>query len=308
MKEKQTRQSRYIRPLKEKLGRLELQPRDIVIVKTVYEYRFLRTDHLTALIKGDRTSTEKRLRKLWEHRYLERSFLPLIPGNEPATRKAIYSLDYQGANLLSKHEGIDPKHLKHTIRHNKPGHTYVEHQLMSSNFRAILTLALQKENPAKMLFWRQDKETRDRVEVKESKGKKYTLPIAPDGFFCIEDTRGKMFWFLESDRYTMDHQRWFRKIKAYYEWWEQNGHTKKFGIKNFRVLTICPNQATLERRVEVAKRIKIAQAGGSSIPIGSRIFWFVSEEDYSLEASSVILKNIFLIAKSKEEKKHKLLE
>ena len=256
MENKQTRQSRYIRPSKDSIGRIEIQPRDCDIVRVVYDHRFMRTDHLTSLIPGDRTSIEKRLRKLWEHRYIERHFLPIIYGKESATRKAIYSLDYQGAHLLRENEDIDIRHLKRVIRDNRPGHTYVEHQLMCSNFRTTLTLALEKSNQGKLLFWRQDKGIRDNVEIGDKANNNF-LPIAPDAFFCLQKEGKMMYWFLEADRYTMDHRRFLDKMKAYYLWWAKKGHSKKFDINNFRVLTICPNNLTRDRRIDVCKNVKI---------------------------------------------------
>ncbi|MBN1930745.1 MAG: replication-relaxation family protein [Desulfobacterales bacterium] len=230
------------------------------LINTLFEYRFFRTDHLTALIDGDRMSLEKRLRKLWEHRFLERSFLPLYP--EPATRPAIYSLDYRGANLLVKEKGIEPGLMGHVLKHNKSSTAYVELQLLFSNFRAVLALVLRNKGWAKIKFWRQDNEIRDRVEVKLPNGKTKHWPIAPDGFFCIEGEHGKMYRFIEADRYTMDNRRFLNKMRAYYHWWEGGKHTEKFGIKNFRVLTITHNKLARDRRLEVTKEVKMAKIGG----------------------------------------------
>jgi hypothetical protein len=301
------RQSRYIRPDKKKLGRIELHDRDVEIFKLVYGYRFLRTDHITALIEGDRSSIEKRLRKLWEHRFLNRTFLLAYPGKEPSTRKAIYSIDYRAASVLAKNDFAEPQALKFAIRRNKTDLKYIEHQLIISNFRVALTLALKNKKEAKLLFWRQDNDLRDHVEVVGS-GKTKTLPIAPDGYFAIEDERGKMYWFLEADRYTMDHHRFFLKMKAYYLWWEKKGHTDKFDIKNFRVLTICPNNTMLERRLEVTKKVKVAKSNGKEIPVGIKLFWFLSEESYDLAKPESVLKSVYYVARKDEEKAHGLLE
>lgn len=306
--EKTKRQSRYIRPSKDKIANLVLHSRDLEIIQIVYDYRFLRTDHITSLIEGDRTSIEKRLRKLWEHRYLERSFIPMIFGKEDATRRAIYSIDYRGANLLMKHKGADPKHLKHVLRHNKPENSYVEHQLMATQFRIVLTLALAQTKQAKILFWRQDKEIRDHVELLDNRGRKKRFPIAPDGYFALEDERGKMYWFLEVDRYTMDHRRWLNKMKAYYHWWEEKRHTEKLGIKNFRVLAICPTATNRDARLEITKRVKIIRDGNQEEPVGIKIFWFVSEEDYNLNKPSTLLEPIFHVARQNEENSHMILE
>ena len=300
------RQSRYIRPNNKSLGRIEIHDRDVEILHLIFDYRFIRTDHITALIKGDRSSIEKRLRKLWEHKFIERSFLPVIPGKEPSTRRAIYSIDYKGATVLGKERGIDPSLLRLAIKRNRSDYKYIEHQLIISNFRVVLTIALRKENKAKILFWHQDNTIRDRVDVPKS-SKKETLPIAPDSYFCIEDEKGKMYWFLEADRYTMDHRRFLNKMKAYYLWWENKGHTNKFGIKNFRVLTVCPNSITRDRRLEVTLDVKKSK-NQKDISIGSRLFWFVSEQNYTLKEFSKILDDIFIVARKDDNNRHKILK
>jgi hypothetical protein len=301
------RKSKYIRPKDENIARIEIQPKDLDIIRTVYDYRFIRTDQLTGLVPGDRTSLEKRLRKLWEHRFLERSFLPIVHGKEPASRRAIYSLDYQGGNILIKNDGVDPQHMKHVLRHNKPEYSYVEHQLMGSQFRAVLTLALAKEPKVKILFWRQDREIRDYIEIAGGNSKKERLPIAPDGYFCIEDERGKMYWFLEVDRYTMSGPRWVEKMLAYYHWWDQKKHQEKFGIRNFRVISVCPSAQQRDARLEITQKAR-TKVGGRDETLGKKLFWFVSEKDCLLNDPSQLLRPIFRVAKKAEEDQHKILE
>ena len=306
--EKVKRQSRFKRPKAEDIARLMLQPKDLEIVRLVYDYRFIRTDQITALIAGDRTSLEKRLRKLWEHRFLERYFLPVVNGQEPATRRAIYSLDYMGAKLLIKEDGADPKHLKHVLRNNDPRYSHVEHQLMIGQFRSVLMLALGQVNNVRITFWRQDVSLRDHVEIVAKKGEITRLSIAPDGYFCIEDEKGKMFWFLEADRYTKGGAAWINKMRAYYHWWEQHKHIEKYGINNFRVISVCPNAFQRDARLELTKEVKANKIGNKRELIGSRLFWFVSEEDYSLKNPKNILGPILKVAKQGEENEHKILE
>lgn len=62
--QKRTKRSCYTRDRKD-VPDVVIGARDIQIFKTLYDFRFLRTDHLVKLIKGDRTSIEKRLAKLW---------------------------------------------------------------------------------------------------------------------------------------------------------------------------------------------------------------------------------------------------
>jgi hypothetical protein len=134
------------------------------------------------------------------------------------------------------------------------------------------------------------------------------LPIAPDGYFCLEDAKGKMYWFLEADRYTMDHRRFYDKMSAYYHWWEGKRHVDKFGINNFRVLTICQDRQRRDRRLDVTKGVKKAVIDGRETAVGIKLFWFTAENDYSLEKPQSILKPILKTAKEREEHNHSLLE
>jgi hypothetical protein len=302
------RQSRYIRPDRKKLGRIEIHERDIQILKLVYDYRFIRTDHITALIEGDRTSIEKRLRKLWEHGHIARHFLLVSPGREPSTRRAIYSIYYRGATILAK-DGIDSQLLKTAIKRNKSDLKYMEHQLVISNFRAVLTLALrQQESGTKVRFWRQDNGLRDRVDMLIGREKK-SIAIAPDSFFAIEESTLKnMYWFFEADRYTMDQNKFLRRMKAYWQYFNDKKYQKKYDIQNIRVLTVCPNSTIRDKRLERTKEIKKYKKGSKEVLTGSRLFWFVSEEDYNLREPEEILREIFHVARKDEEKGHSLLE
>ncbi len=232
----------------------------------------------------------------------------MVNGREPTTRRAIYSLDYRGGNLLIKNDKADPQHIKHILRNNKPQYSYVEHQLMISQFRAVLTLALAQSKQGKINFWRQDKELRDYVKVADRRGKAESLPIAPDGYFCIEDERGKMNWFLEVDRYTMSGPRWLEKVRAYYHWYDQKKHQDKFNIRGFRVVTVCPSAFQRDARLEKTKEVKTKRVGEKQEAVGINLFWFVSETDYTLDNPQSLLASVFRVAKKDKEKGHQILE
>jgi len=183
--QKLTRRSRYTRDRKD-VPDVVIGARDIQIFKTLYDFRFLRTDHLVRLIKGDRTSIEKRLAKLWRAYYLERIFLPIWPGRPKPSLKGIYALDKRGAEMLTDVEGINPTHLRHQIRDRQTGERYLKHYLMISNFRTILTLATEERRNLELLFFRHDKSLEDRVRTKGE-----TYPVVPDAYIGLKDKEGK---------------------------------------------------------------------------------------------------------------------
>jgi len=171
---------------------------------------------------------------------------------------------------------------------------------MVSQFRACLSAALRKHPEAKLLSWVREnpQELKDYVYIINGSRKK-KLSIVPDGYFNIEDPGGRMHFFLEADRSTMTNARFLNKMRAYWQWWKQGGHKKKFGIESFRVLTIT---ATEQRKENLRKKTKEADAKQA----GSGIFWFTSEESYQLEKPETILGEIWQTPK--DDKWHHLLE
>jgi hypothetical protein len=99
-----------------------------------------------------------------------------------------------------------------------------------------------RDSHIKLVAWKQGVELFDTVTIREP-AKTVRLPVRPDGAFTLEDTtrmRGKnrLHFVLEADRSTTTHERFHQKLKAYWHYFTQGQHTKKFGIKSIRVVTV----------------------------------------------------------------------
>lgn len=253
---------------------LRLQERDIQILKTVYDYRFLQTDHIQALLPGSREGIRRRLQKLYHNGYLERFFLPLPLG--VGSSKAIYTLDKKGAQLLIKSFGYEPERLRWHIKQTKTGANYLQHALMISNFRATLTMAVNSQPDLELLFWKQGKELRDYVEIRDERGRRIRIPVVPDAFFGLKDKRGRMYFFLEADRGTMTMSRFLRKMRGYWIYWKRGLHTKRYHIRNFRVLTVTNSQKRVENLARVTQKADDRKQG-------SKMFWFTHDKQIRLD-------------------------
>jgi hypothetical protein len=81
-------------------------------------------------------------------------------------------------------------------------------------------------------------------------GRRIGATLIPDAVFGLHfldrpEGRNRAYFFLEADRGTMPVERAnlhrtsvVRKILQYRETWERSLHTQRFGISNFRVLTV----------------------------------------------------------------------
>ncbi|MBA7495120.1 hypothetical protein ES702_05699 [subsurface metagenome] len=108
-----------------------------------------------------------------------------------------------------------------------------------------------------------------------------------------------MYFFLEADQSTMTNARFLKKMRAYWNQWRQGRHTKRFGMKAFRVLTITK---TKQRKENLRKITEGANDGQK----GSLMFWFTSEENYNIDKPESILESIWQTPK--DDSSHSLLE
>ena len=157
------------------------------IVQLMYRYRILSQKQLERLLGRSPSTLQRLLRRLYEHRYLERLFLPVTTlGSSPA----LYILDTQGQTLLQR-MGIE-------LQSNPPSNTlstmFLEHSLAINSFRIAVEQACQFNNFS-LEAWLTDhnlKSDYDRVKVS---GKKGTVSLIPDAYFNIQVPDGEQVTF-----------------------------------------------------------------------------------------------------------------
>jgi len=279
--------------------RFEFNPElDPEIIKLVYDYRFANSEQIAVGLGRSYQTVLRRLQKLFHWSYLDR--IDPREKRKDRSEKYAYALWQEGVTVLVNHCGIDHAKIQWERERNEVKNFFVRHTLAVSQFRACLTAALREHPEAELWFWMREnpQELKDYVYLRDGIQKK-RLSIVPDGYFGIEDPGGRMYFFLEVDRSTMTNARFLNKMRAYWHWWKQGGHRRKFGIESFRVLTIT---TTEQRKENLRRRAKEADAKQA----GSGIFWFASEESYQLKEPETILKPIWQTPR--DDAMHHLLE
>lgn len=266
--------------------RPEIQPRDLEILKTLADYRFLNTVHIMALHPGGQRNLQRRLQKLYHAGYIDRPPRQLSY-NKPLGHM-VYGLGNKGADLLAESDpDFERKKIDWTTKNRGAGNWYINHALMISNFRTVLTLALKNHKEANLFRWWQGQKLKDYVNVD---GKK--IAIMPDALFTLEDAHNAMDFFLEADRSTMDTKRILYKMKRYWEWylqWDKKDgkrYNEKLDVGPFRVLILCKTE---ERKESLRRKAKEVDEQGT----GLRMFYFVSENEISLSDPERILQSIW---------------
>src|SRR5882724_3138213 len=82
--------------------RLEIGPRDIEILKAVHKYRFLTSTQLTQMFFKSKSFADRRLRKLYDHGFLDRIQRPAAEGKS----ELLYALWTEGARIIAYGLGV----------------------------------------------------------------------------------------------------------------------------------------------------------------------------------------------------------
>jgi hypothetical protein len=272
-------------PFSSKGAGFALTSGDLDIFKMIYEYRFLRREHLAALTGRPAKRLHRRLLKLLDAGYLKAIRLP--------QQKHIYGLGKAALPVLVEQGSADPELLSQRLRIHEIKELFLKHEMMIVDLHVILSLATRGSD-LKIVSWQEGRDLYDFVVVRDRNGT-HKLPIRPDAFFTIEDSRrptgaNRAHFFLEADRSTATQTRFGEKIRAYWHYLEQGLHSKKFGIKSFRALTVTITHERAENLCTLAS---------SLLPEAARKYhFFTSFKHFSLENPAPILADIYLSART----------
>jgi len=311
----------YTRP--EKPPTLQLQAYDLEILKLVDSYRVLDSELIYHLINRrlekslSYDNLKRRLKKLWEARYLERPPEQVVLAIRSEQRHLIYTLAKEGLELLKGNltsaEIEKLKTLKRVRKRkgwSKEGnHSYLflEHALSISRFRAALELA-----NVPPLLWLGDGELQHRVSFQamnpfqarvfnlhpESKSKVKVI-VKPDAFFSLK--RGEdgkvLFHALEIDRGSEKLGSVGRKILAYYKILKglRISQTplviENQPVFHFRVLFVAPDQRRIDQLRQIVRGID-----ERAPQKGDRSFWFARQEQINWREPKSVLEQIWQTA------------
>jgi hypothetical protein len=251
------------------------------MIQSVFKYRFLHIDHLSALMNRSYKKVHGRLLKLVRHHFLARIEIPF--------EKHIYVIGREGITVLAEQGTASRSVIGRRLRHHELKELFLKHQMMLVDLHCMLELASHDTDIA-LAAWREGKDFWDRVAV--WRGREWvSLPVCPDAFFVLRDHsrldgRNRLNFFLEADRSTTTHRRFENKLVAYYEYLLSGGHTRKHGIKTFRVVTFT---LTPERARNLA-----AIACEILPPDALKYFLFASTHGLSLVGPAPILSDLFI--------------
>lgn len=264
---------------------LQIQPRDIALLRDVWEFRFLNTEQILGLHDGSRRNLRGRLNLLFQHGYLDRPTVQKAA--RLATSHIVYSLGRKGAETLAK-DAEEREGILRRVRENVHTLPLIAHSLMISQFRVCLMLALKLQGDIKLTRWVQGNDLKSALS-----GRGANPPLVADAFFMLETPTHKYPCFLEADRATMTQERFVSKLKMYWRHNREESFKETLGVSHFRVLTITPHEKRAENLCRAAKDADDRREG-------SLMYLFLSETRYNVETPEALLKAVWQSPKDDE--------
>jgi hypothetical protein len=258
-----------------------LTDRDVELLRLIYEHRFLQRDHLAALSERPVKRLHRRIFTLFQNGYLTRIKLP--------QQRHIYGLGKKALGVLVEQGIGDESLLFARLRAHELKEFFLKHELMIVDIHVALGLASRK-GAVKLRDWKEGRELFDKVSAHTERGL-VELPIRPDAFFSLEDSRrpvgaNRLNFFLEADRSTTTQARFREKLLGYWHYFEQGLHSKKYEVKHVRVVTITLTEARAENLVKLATSLLPERA--------RKYFLFASRTQFSIEHPDPVLDAVFL--------------
>jgi hypothetical protein len=260
-------------------GNFTLTPRDHEILDLVHRYRYLEARHVRALIHGSNQQITRRLQGLFHNGYVRRyaSRQRMRPDLNPGAPLVAYGLELRGARVLAARppqllaaDGRQPERVRWKQDYTRRTEWFLEHQLMISNFRCVLELALRETPGVELVNWAQGQEIWLRATIPGHPRR--TVRVAPDAGFILREAGQERHFFLEMDRSTEEHRRLLQKCVGY--WWYLQSldfHRAQSVDRRVNVLSVTTGH---QRMLNMMETLRMMPKPNRADHGGKGLFWF----------------------------------
>jgi len=253
---------------------LWLQERDKRILASLHEYGALTTEQISHLFfNGSISRATKRLRQLYDARFLQRAFR--IKGR--GAPEAIHFLErrLEVMEIVSEVLGKEVKEVRRFWFSQKQ---LTEHFLEINAFRVQVELSC-REQGVDIEIWLDERKCIDQYRLE---GKRKVITFSPDAYFRLLKEGVIWAYFLEWDRGTEELRRIREKGERYKEYWESGLYWERYGLKRFRVIWVVPGEERLRKISEALSPIH-----------GAPPFWLAVREEVEKAGRNVLIEPVW---------------
>jgi hypothetical protein len=289
----------------ERYGNFTFTVRDYEILDLIYRYRYLEARHVRALTHGSGQQVTRRLQGLFHNRYIRR-YVPRLrmrPDLDPGAPLLAYGLELRGARALQAYRArlatgaaAEPELVRWRKEYTRRTEWFLEHQLMISNFRCVLELALRETPDVELVHWDQGQDTWLRVPIPGERTR--FLRVAPDARFSLHEAGQVRHFFLEMDRSTEEHSRLLRKFEGY--WWYLQSPAYQHAYENHRRVNVLFVTTGRQRMFEMMKTLQSMPKPNRADHGGRGLFRFSLEDECALNDPTSILRGSWRDARRPE--------
>ena len=261
----------------------KLMPRDIQVILSLYECRYLTGSQLQRLHFPSNIVMYRRMQSIVEQGFIKSFTAPHIA-------ERIFYLDKKGAEIVAIEQHISMEELEwHAHQRVPKDYYYLRHFLAINDFRITLQLACQRTHSTLQLAGFIPEyigEKNDAGFVKKYlRDKVQDYSHTPDAVFCLEKDQKAALFFLEIDRggeVLTDETKGFLKCIVFYLNYWQGTQWKRYErdfnreFRTFRMLTVTPSQERLQHMREAV----------SSYPLQSQaklFLWGTIQDNISVD-------------------------
>jgi protein involved in plasmid replication-relaxation len=257
---------------------------DVVIIRQLARYRFLRSTHIAALVGRSVDRTNDRLRLLYHAGYLDRPHAQLDYYPTSGSAPMVYALANRGARLLIDRYGIEFANVDWSRKNHKAGRSFIEHQLEIVDFQVGLDRATRDRDDIRVMHADEIIASMpDQPRVRRNpfalrvklmhKGIGREVGVVPDFVFALQFLVGaKHSFMVEIDRGTMpvvrsdfEQTSFAKKMRAYLTAHAAKQHEQRFGWKTFRVLTVTTDEYRKRSMIDALRSLRVAHSPGASL-------------------------------------------
>src|SRR5437763_7010623 len=138
---------------------------DVVIVRQLARYRFLRSTHIAALVRRSLDRTNDRLMRLFHAGYIDRPRAQLDRFPSSGSSHYIYALADRGARLLREEDGVEFRNTEWSRKNREAGRPFIEHQIEIVNFQVALQRAAAQRSDLRLIPAEEMKSARSRTPM-----------------------------------------------------------------------------------------------------------------------------------------------